>query len=172
MKQILFLGLTFMSLVGFGQNNVFPLPSGNVGIGTTSPQAKLHVYAQDNSVASILSETSYNNNRLQIRNYVTTQVNQPVFRLQHTFYGSVENNGFIDFLRGESSDGGFLALGTNGTEKLRINTIGMWVLEQQRLPENSTSLVIVVLAFQMPLKMVYSPFRWMERHQNSIATLA
>ena len=56
MKQILFLGFTFMSLVGFGQNNIFPLPSGNVGIGTTSPQAKLHI-VQDNTFSPGISVT-------------------------------------------------------------------------------------------------------------------
>jgi hypothetical protein len=44
MKQILIFGSLFLSIISFGQNNTYPFPqNGSIGIGTTSPQAKLDV---------------------------------------------------------------------------------------------------------------------------------
>lgn len=53
MKKLLFLSIVLTSTVSFGQNNTFPTPSGNVGIGTNAPAQKLSVV--DNSGNLIVS---------------------------------------------------------------------------------------------------------------------
>lgn len=58
--KVLLMVLLFATQTNFAQNN-YP-PTGNVGLGTDSPGAKLHVNNGDNSYGTILangSETSF-----------------------------------------------------------------------------------------------------------------
>lgn len=54
-KKILILGIGFLlSVNSFSQTNTSPLPpSGNVGIGTTNPQAKIDIAVSSNSTSSL-----------------------------------------------------------------------------------------------------------------------
>jgi len=56
MKKI-FLTLGIASYSSYGQDNTFPTPSGNVGIGTTGPQHKLHV-VNTGAVIGMVENTS------------------------------------------------------------------------------------------------------------------
>ena len=96
--------------------------SGNVGIGTTSPSAKLEVEESAGSAGlNIINggETAF---RLSTRVEDTT-VNTVVFR--QGLYHSNTENATIAFYRGASSVGGFMTFQTqNGNERMRINANG------------------------------------------------
>jgi hypothetical protein len=96
---------------------------GNVGIGTTAPLAKLHVNSGINSYAAILA-TSNEGNNLVVSSQTTQPTNVKVFSISHEFLDSNRNNGSINFYRGTSAAGGFLTFGSNGLERMRINTDG------------------------------------------------
>lgn len=57
MKKQLFLAAIALGAIVFGQNNTFPV-SGYVGIGTTSPSAKLHVIGYAKFNPSLLQQTA------------------------------------------------------------------------------------------------------------------
>ncbi len=56
MKRILFLSVSFIfiSSISIAQNNIFPLPSGNVGLGTTNPSARLDILTLPGQTESLL----------------------------------------------------------------------------------------------------------------------
>ena len=96
---------------------------GNVGIGTTKPTARLYVNNLDNSVGTVLATNGEGPAELRVRSYTTQPVNVSSFGIVHAFYND-ERNGFINFWRGTSTNGGFLTFGTSGSERLRIDTSG------------------------------------------------
>jgi hypothetical protein len=104
------------------QTNTFPA-SGNVGVGTTTPTAKLYVNNGDNSVGSVLATNGEGPGELRVHSYTTQPSSVPAFGIAHAFYND-EHNGFIDFWRGGGTSGGFLTFGTSGNERLRIDTNG------------------------------------------------
>lgn len=62
MKRILFLiGLLCPALLSYSQTNIFPLPSGNVGIGTGSPSTFLHVVGNSFTLPEVRLDHYYNN---------------------------------------------------------------------------------------------------------------
>jgi len=96
--------------------------SGNVGIGTATPSAKLELVQSVGSVATNIingGETSF-----RFSNVVEdTTINTPVFR-QGLYYGSIEN-ATIAYYRGGSTEGGFLTFQTkDGSERMRITAGG------------------------------------------------
>jgi hypothetical protein len=96
---------------------------GNVGIGTTIPTAKLHINNGDNSYGAILATSTGNPFALYTKTLVVQPGDVESFRLGMK-YDTNENNGFISFYRGQSSDGGFLGLSTNGLERMRLDRAG------------------------------------------------
>lgn len=74
-KIIAFLAIVFLAHSSLYAQNVFPTPTGNTGIGTTSPQAPLHMYN---------NERNYYVNRF-IR-YVTEDSGGKNYLLLHPFY--------------------------------------------------------------------------------------
>jgi hypothetical protein len=98
------------------------LPNGNVGIGTTNPTAKLHVFNGNNSYGAILANASEPEFSLYTKT-LTTLKNNESFRLGLK-YKDEERNGFISFFRGGNETGGFLGFSTNGLERMKIDTNG------------------------------------------------
>lgn len=96
--------------------------NGNVGIGTSTPEAKLHINNGNNSYGAILANSSeaafslYSKSLDRVPNTETFRIG-----LKHN---TNENNGFISFYRGEDAFGGFLGFSTNGSERLRIQPDG------------------------------------------------
>lgn len=97
-------------------------PTGSVGVSTATPRAKFEVNNGANSDASILA-TSNENNRLVVQSYDTQPNSVQTFGIVHNFNGD-ENNGFLKFFRGGSSNGGFMTLGTSGVERVRVTPAG------------------------------------------------
>jgi len=96
--------------------------NGNVGIGCDNPSAKLHVNNGADSDASILA-TSSENNKLVVSSGSTQPAYCSTFKITQDYNGD-RRNGYMSFNRGESTDGGFLILGTNGQDRVTIDTYG------------------------------------------------
>lgn len=103
------------------QDNYFP--TGNVGIGTNAPTARLHVNNGDNSYGTILANASETSFSLYAKSLSTQPIYTESFRLGMK-YDNIESNGFISFYRGASVNGGFLGFSTNGIERIRVSTNG------------------------------------------------
>ncbi|WP_298507764.1 hypothetical protein [uncultured Kordia sp.] len=96
--------------------------AGNVGIGTTNPTAKLHIFNGNHSYGAILANSSEAPFSLYTKT-LDRIVNTEMFRLGLK-YNTDENNGFISFYRGNGTFGGYLGFSTNGQERLKIDTQG------------------------------------------------
>ncbi len=104
--------------------------NGNVGIGTTSPGAKLDVGAliSGGTLGTVFGRLQEGNSTgegtyLGVRGYDTQPVNAKSFAIEHGFYGSI--NSSISFNRGNGTTGGFITFNTNNnTEQVRITSSG------------------------------------------------
>jgi hypothetical protein len=99
----------------------FDLTNSRVGIGTSSPDAKLEVNGGTNSDLFSL-EGAGSSFKLIGESGDATSINSMAYRLGLR-YGS-NDNGFIDFYRGPDGATGFLSFGSSGTERMRINSSG------------------------------------------------
>lgn len=98
----------------------------SVGINTVTPVARLHNNSGPNNIYAAILATSTEGNNLVINSKNSNLINTEVFRLEHEFFNSstARNNGFISFYRGSDTGKGFLAFGSNGTERMRIDAVG------------------------------------------------
>jgi hypothetical protein len=96
----------------------------SIGIGTSTPLARLHIANGDSSDAAILA-TASENNKLIVRSE-KSQANTATFKLLHSFQDN-RNNASINFHRGENTNDGFLSFSSNGLERMRINKDGVHV---------------------------------------------
>ena len=97
--------------------------NGNIGIGTSAPGALLHINNGNDSYGAILANANESSFSLYTKTLGTQPVNIESFRIGLK-YGLDENNGYISFYRGDGTGGGFLGLGTNGSERVRISKDG------------------------------------------------
>ena len=97
---------------------------GDVGIGTTSPDAKLAISVTPSAAWMNLingNETAF---RLTTYNNGTNN-GSSTYAFKHGLYYNSTENAAVTFYRGDSSVGGFLAFTTNnGAERMRIDTNG------------------------------------------------
>lgn len=112
----------------------------NVGIGTTNPAAKLHVFNGNHSYGAILANSSEAPFSLFTKS-LDRIPNTEMFRLGLK-YNTDENNGFISFYRGNGAFGGFLGFSTNGVERIRINTEGNVGIGTSNFTQDSAKLLV------------------------------
>ncbi len=100
--------------------------NGNVGIGTATPLAKLHINSGANNNYAAILATSNEGNNLVVSSYDTQPHSCTVFKISHEFSNNPakRNNGYISFYRGSSDEGGFLVFGTYGTPRMLIDRSG------------------------------------------------
>lgn len=120
-KNILLVFILLTNVICTAQNDFFV--TGNLGIGTNSPSARLQVNNGDNTYGTILATASESAFSLYAKTIVTQPAYTESFRLGLKHLDN-ENNGFISFYRGETTDGGFLGFSTNGKERISITRIG------------------------------------------------
>jgi hypothetical protein len=130
-----------LGLIGNDHTSFSPdltvIDNGNVGIGTTSPQALFDIGRPLNSgdLGSVLARLPEGNTTgggtyLGVKAYNTqTSPSTPdvnnvkSFAIEHSFYGVT--NSSVNFLRGGGQGGGSIAFNTDGnTEKMRITGTG------------------------------------------------
>jgi len=113
-------------------SNIYNTNTGNVGIGTTTPNAKLDVgaFLDGGLLGTVLGRLQGGNTYedgtyLGVKGYATqlSIYNGKGFSIEHHFYG--QTNSSINFFRGGSMTGGFITFNTNdNSEKMRINNNG------------------------------------------------
>jgi hypothetical protein len=120
-------GADQVSIATGGTQRVTVDASGRVGIGSAVPDTLLSVRNDTNDSPTINSQfvASAINSQLRFKTYSSniSASNTVHHRLVHRF-DTNENNGYIDFFRGNALDGGFLGFGTSGSEKARIDASG------------------------------------------------
>ena len=123
---------TDQTALGYNYNISLNPNGGNVGIGTTKPNAKLDVgaFIDNNQLGTVLGRLAEGNQYgdgtyLGVKGYSTktTSYDGKSFGIEHHFYG--QTNSSINFYRGGSSIGGFITFNTNNNdEKMRIAANG------------------------------------------------
>lgn len=100
--------------------------TGNVGIGTSTPLAKLHINSGANNNYAAILATSNEGNNLVVSSHDTQPHSCTVFKISHEYSNNPakRNNGYISFYRGSSDEGGFLELGTYGVSRMLIDPNG------------------------------------------------
>jgi len=105
--------------------------NGNVGIGTTTPKAKLDVgaFINDVQLGTVFGRLPEGNTEgdgtyLGVMGYGTqSSYNSKSFSIEHHFYG--QTNSSINFFRGGGKTEGYMTFNTNNnSEKMRINANG------------------------------------------------
>jgi hypothetical protein len=119
------------NVVNIGSGQIYKDASGNVGIGTTSPAAKLHVYSASASDKLV----RFGPGGLSDVNFITTAKNgvsgstngTPQFSLGMDYSTTYEDLASIKFARGAGAQGNILFFTgdqANGAERLRIDSSG------------------------------------------------
>ena len=132
MKKFFTLALALTAACSYAQNNVFPNPAGNVGIGTTSPTVLLDVTQWNSLAAGSSVNVAFLGLRNSTRNYnhgiyfreIAASSSEVASRLQ-----SVSNNSSFGFLEFNSqpttnTTKAAIVFGNTTTELMRINQNG------------------------------------------------
>jgi len=100
------------------------IDSGNVGVGTTSPAAKLDVLVSGTNITTLLGRGSDANFRLVTRQNHDANGNEVIIgEIGLAYIGGI--NSSVRFHRGSSASGGFVSFSTNNNnERVRISTNG------------------------------------------------
>lgn len=124
--------LDFTSWDGTNLSTEMTLKKGRLGIGTTTPQAKLDVgsFIDNGQLGTVFGRLSEGNptgdgTYLGVKGYGTQPANYngKSFSIEHHFWG--QTNSSINFFRGSSTTGGYVTFNTdNNSEKMRINANG------------------------------------------------
>src|SRR5690606_7917061 len=118
MKILLFV-LVWLPMMGFSQSNTFPT-SGKVGIGTTSPTQKLHVYnGSSGGTGHYLSEVTIEDDDQAMINILTPNTNSGYYGFSDQdddFVGGIQYNHLKNQMLFKVNDrnSGDLVLNSNG----------------------------------------------------------